>query len=360
LDIDVVAPSALTPAQIADWTRFQTADSALGSPFLSPGWALAVERAQAGGRGRAGVAVLSEAGRAKGFFPARVDGVTAMPLGAPLCDYQALVGAADLDLDPRRLVQALGVDRLDFSFMLGEQGPFGPFMRGAVPSYRIDVGQGYAAYEAERRAAGSGVLKDIDKRRRKIEREVGPVRFTADACCPAAFETLKTWKRDQFHATRQTDLFETPWARHLFESLLVGGDADFGGMLFTLHVGDRLAAAQFNLRGRRTLHSWIIAHEGELERYSPGLILFGEILRWMDATPFSVLDLGAGDYRFKLQLSNDRLAVAHGFVGRPSPASALRAAAYGVRAAAERLPLGRFSALPGKAMRRMDILRALR
>ena len=36
-----------------------------------------------------------------------------------------------------------------------------------------------------------------------------------------------------------------------------------------------------------------------------------------------------------------------------------RRAAYGVRRAAEALPLGRMSALPGKAMRRMDLWRGL-
>ena len=38
----------------------------------------------------------------------------------------------------------------------------------------------------------------------------------------------------------------------------------------------------------------------------------------------------------------------------------VRELAYGLRGAAESLPLGRASALPGKAMRRLDLLRALR
>jgi CelD/BcsL family acetyltransferase involved in cellulose biosynthesis len=44
----------------------------------------------------------------------------------------------------------------------------------------------------------------------------------------------------------------------------------------------------------------------------------------------------------------------------PSPALLVRSAAYGVRAAAEALPLGKVSQLPGKAMRRMDQWRGLR
>jgi hypothetical protein len=51
--------------------------------------------------------------------------------------------------------------------------------------------------------------------------------------------------------------------------------------------------------------------------------------------------------------------VAHGYIGRPSATALARAAAYQLRATAEALPLGRFSALPGKAMRRLDLIRSL-
>ena len=43
-----------------------------------------------------------------------------------------------------------------------------------------------------------------------------------------------------------------------------------------------------------------------------------------------------------------------------SASAFVRSAAYGIRDVAERLPLGKASELPGKAMRRMDLIRALR
>jgi CelD/BcsL family acetyltransferase involved in cellulose biosynthesis len=112
--------------------------------------------------------------------------------------------------------------------------------------------------------------------------------------------------------------------------------------------------------GETTIHAWIIAHEPEFERYSPGLILFQDILRWMDGRPHDRLDLGYGDYRFKTELSNVQQPLMHGFVGTPSAAALMRGAAYGVRRAAEALPLGPISELPGKAMRRLDLMRGLR
>jgi CelD/BcsL family acetyltransferase involved in cellulose biosynthesis len=361
LFIDVAPPSALSLAEQALWAQLQAADPSLDSPFLSPAWVRAVERAQGRDRGEVRVAVIRDAvGEACGFFPARVTGFTAMAPGAPMCDYQALIAAPGVAPDPRELVEALGVHRLDFAHMLADQTVFAPHMRGRAVAYRLDLTEGYATYAAQRRAAGSGLLKDLDKRRRKAEREAGAVSFTAYSTVRADFDRLIAWKRAQMQLTGQTDIFQTAWTLRLMRDLLTRRDPDFGGVLFTLHIGGELAAAQFDLRGRRTLHAWIIAHNPVFERYSPGLLLFQQIARWMDQTPFAVLDLGAGDYRFKRQLANARGSVAHGFVGLPSPLSLLRTAQYGVRDAAERLPLGPISDLPGKAMRRLDQWRGLR
>jgi CelD/BcsL family acetyltransferase involved in cellulose biosynthesis len=357
--IEVASPSALATPDIARWSALQASEPAFDSPFLSPGWAQACERFQPRG-GTVRVAVLRRDGEAVGFFPARVAGAVAMPAGAPMNDYQALVAEPGLAVDPRRLVDALGVRRLDFTHLLPHQPGFAPHVRGTCLSYVIEQPDGYAAYAEARRAAGSGVIKDIDKRRRKVEREVGAVRFTADAACPDTLRQLLAWKSAQYRATGQTDLFTRSWTVDLLSDLLNTRDEGCGASLFTLHIGERLAAAQFNLLGRRTVHAWIIAHDEAFDRYSPGLILFQNILKWMDATPYRALDLGAGDYRFKLQLSTLHQPVAHGVVGRPSPALLFRQAQYGVRAAAERLPLGRASHLPAKAMRRLDLWRGLR
>ncbi len=90
------------------------------------------------------------------------------------------------------------------------------------------------------------------------------------------------------------------------------------------------------------------------------MVLITEILKWASANGVTEFDLGAGDYRFKHSLASVQREVAYGYVGRPSPATAVRAAAYGLRSAAEALPLGRASTWPGRAMRRVDLIRGLR
>ncbi|MDP1739119.1 MAG: GNAT family N-acetyltransferase [Caulobacter sp.] len=362
MKIDVVRPWELTAFAVERWAALQAANPALDSPFLSPHWARAVARAQGPGAGDRGVrvAVLGGLADPKGFIAARVGPFAAMPAGAPMCDYQGLVAEPGLTVDPREIVQALGVGRLDFSHMIEDQAAFAPLARGRESSWVIDLADGYAAYEAERRAAGVSTLKDSDKKRRKVERELGPVTFTAFSRSKADLDQLIAWKQAQWRATGQVDLFAAGWPLALVRGLFASRDPDFGGVLFTLHIGDKLAAAQLDIRGGRNVHSWIISHDPAFERYSPGMLLFQDILRWMDDTPYSRLDLGAGEYRFKRELSNVQIGVTHGFVGAPSAAALMRETAYALRKAAESLPLGRMSELPGKAMRRLDLMRGLR
>jgi CelD/BcsL family acetyltransferase involved in cellulose biosynthesis len=359
LEIEVLRPQELSAARVARWAELQAADIVLDSPFLSPGWSRAVERAQGKGAHDFRVAIVRQDDRDVAFLPMRTGAMTAMPVGAPMCDYQGVVAEAGLEIDPKALVRASGVQRYDFSCMLECQPAFAPYARGRDLVHVIDVADGYPAYEAARREAGSTILKDCDKKRRKAERELGEVRFTAHSRSRADFDKLVAWKSAQFQATGQSDIFRAGWTRRLIGELFESRDPDFGAVLFTLHFGDELAAVHLHLRGRRTVHAWLIAHDPKFERYSPGILLFQDILRWMGETPYERMDLGPGDYKFKRSLANAGQWVTYGFVGLASPVSLLREAAYGVRAAVEAMPLGKVSELPGKAMRRLDVIRGL-
>ncbi len=358
MDVDVLRPQCLTPELATTWRALQGRRRAWDSPFLSPDWAMAVDRSR--GDDGVRVAVVSDRGEARAFMAVCAGRMTAIAPGGALCDYEGLVGDPGPCFDPRALVGALGVDRYDFSHVLdGAQG-FAAHGRGQDVSWIVDLPDGYEAYAAARRAAGVSALKELDRKRRKAEREIGTPVFKACSASQADFDRLIALKREQYRATGQTDVLAPPWTRRLLQDLFAAEASEFGARLFTLHIGGELAATQFHLMGQRTIHAWMIAHEARYERYSPGLLLFQDILRWMDGQPYDRLDLGYGDYRFKRELSNGRQTLTHGFVGQPSAASLVREAAYGVRRMAEALPLGRASELPGKAMRRLDLMRGLR
>lgn len=359
MHIKVFEPGALSPEQTRRWRELQALRPTWDSPFLSPGWAEATARSD-GPAGRVRVAVWSDADGPQGFLAVRIRGSVAMPAGAPFNDYQAVVARPGLRPEPGPLLAALGVRRLDFTHLLREPPDFEHAVRGVDRAWVVDLDGGYDAYAAERRASGTSILKDIEKRRRGLEREADGLTFTPFDPDPEALSTLFAWKSAQYRAGRQTDVLEPSWTRDLLTRLHGVRTPGFGGGLFTLRAGGQVIAAQFNLVGARTVHAWIIAHGSAFERRSPGLVLFGEILKWMPGAGYDRLDLGSGDYRFKTQLANAGSDVGHGFVARLSPEGVSRGLQYRVRLAAERLPLGAASALPGKAMRRLDVLRGLR
>jgi CelD/BcsL family acetyltransferase involved in cellulose biosynthesis len=359
--IDVVAPPDLTPEDLAAWAEMQAADPSLANPFLSAHWPRACAEVDGPDRRSGRIAVVrDEAGQAQSFLSARLSKGAALPMGAPMSDYQALVARPGFAADPLALVRALETARFDFNHMLAEQAAFAPFSRGFGESQIVDISDGYEAYAAERKAGGHDILKDTAKKRRKMEREVGEGVFTALSASKDDFETLIAWKRAQYRATRQTDIFDAGWPLELLRNLHARDDADFRGALFTLHVGGRLAAAHYALFGGGVVHAWFIAHEADFAKYSPGVILIDEILKWGSANGVRQLDLGPGDYRFKFQLANATRTVAYGFVGVDPAASLVREAQYKVRTTVEALPLGRVSNWPGKAMRRVDLWRGLR
>ena len=358
MSIDLVPALELSAEDIDAWTRLQ-GQGPLSGPFLSPHWIQSVARAGGPDATRAKVAVVRNGAEAKAFVPARVGRVTAMPVGAPLCDHQGVVAAADAEIDCRGLLHALGVQLLDFTGLILEGPGFSQCVRGRASSYVIDLRGGYDAYAADRQAAGTDVLKDCAKKRRKLEREQGEVVFTAGSRSTGDFDQLLTWKRAQYAETGQTDILACDWPTNLLRSLFAGENPALRGVLFTLHAGGRLAAAHFALCTPNIAHAWFIAHDDGLQRYSPGMVLLSEVVRWAAQQGMSEVDLGPGDYRFKISLANVQRPIGHGFVGRFAPAAVIRGAQYELRRAAEALPLGRFSSLPGKAMRRLDVWRGL-
>lgn len=356
--IDVLRPSELTPEHLSAWRAFQAADPALAGPFLTPDWPVAVERA---GGGDVRVAIQSNgSGAPQAFLAVRRGSVTAMPAGAPLCDAQAVIAAPGVQADMPALLGALKVQRFDFTHARATDRALAPGFRGRAETHYVDLTLGWGGYQAELKARKSELLRDAGRRTRRAEKESGPVRFTADNTSLEDLRQVLAWKREQYRETRQTDVLRPAWSRRLLEQLFETRDPAFGTRFSTLHVGDRLACGHLALCAGDVCYAWFIAHHCDFARHSPGLVLMVELTRTlMTEGRWREFDLGPGDYLFKQRLCNAARPLAYGFVGRPSAATAFRSAAYRLRGWAEAAPLGRVSALPGKAMRRWDVIRAL-
>jgi CelD/BcsL family acetyltransferase involved in cellulose biosynthesis len=345
VQVDVVRPSELTDAERSAWSALQQTAKDFDSPFLSPDWALAVQAAE-GPESTARVAVFRDGDRPRGFMPLSIPFQTARPLGGAMCDYQGCVAEPGTPIDPMALIEALGVARFDFANVLRSQTAFAPFFKGVLPAYSADLSQGYERY-AMWMGENDGILGDLQAFRTELEATVGPLKYRALSRSRADLEQMLAWRDEPME----------PWAQRLIDNLFASRGQGFGGGLFTLHCGERLVAAQFYLRGTRTLHAWLCAHDRGIDRYWPGLLLSAGIMRWMDDKPYDTVDFGVGGAFSGRQLCNVVRNIGIGTVAHPQPGSLLRTAAEKMRAAAGIPAFTEIAALPVRALRAVGGLR---
>ena len=355
--VECVSPLALEVRDVARWRGALAADAELTSPYLTPDWAQLVARH----RGDVSVAVFrDDQNAAVGFLPVQLSfSNAAMPVGGPICDYQAFVGPAGVDLS--LAVRELGVGRIDLTAGLAKNA-VSDCLFAPDAGHVVRFADGWQAWCDQRAAAGSKTISRTRKKLSKLTRDNGgDVAVESFSTDPEAFETLLRWKRAQMKRTGVTDSFEHAWIDSVVRDCFTwpASDPDFGGAMFVLRVKGQPAAVLFCLRAGQSLHAWFVAHDANLAVHSPGLIVFVEAIRAAAEAGYTEMDLGPGDYAFKESLANHARPIGAGFIGRPGLSAAYKAAQFQMRALVERLPVGPAREWPAKAMRRLDIARGL-
>lgn len=328
MEVTVVRPEELGADEVAAWHGLQDQGSELRNPFLSP------EFAQVAGHlvPAARVAVIEEAGRPAGFFAFEVGRLgSARPVGAWLSDCQGLVHAPEFQPEPGELLRGCGISAWQFDHLVSWQQPFTRYQVASARSPVIDLADGSDVYYA-RLKAESPQRNDLGRKTRKIERELGPLRFVIDSCDPADLRTLMGWKSDQYRRTGRNDRFDEPWIVELIARLFehrpgLGGEgqAGFRGLLSMLYAGDTPVAGHFGLVYGGVLAHWFPAYDSRYSKYSPGLMQLLEMTREAPGLGISSIDLGKGTARYKENMKSYDLTVAEGTaIGRPVLGSAIR------------------------------------
>lgn len=348
--IEVIHPKELGIGEVRAWRALQ----AHQSPYLTPDWARLVGEAREDAR----VAVIEDGFETAGFLPVqRPSRFAAMGLGAPIADYEGLVGPAHLPVRASDLCRALKVGRIDFSHVPHGQACFAPFEAGQDGSWLADVRAGAAAWRAVQKGRRPEFIRQTDKKLRRLNK-AGEAVFTPLSRHRGHFEQMLAWKRLQLAHTGQPPIWSTRWVSQVVHEAFAANWTHFSGAFFTLARGRELIAAAFFLRSQGVLHDWIVAHNPAYETCSPGVLLSRAVVEWAADNGLDEVDFGPGDYQYKRQLSTGQRMLAWGSAAGPSVSGLVRRAAYAARARIERG--GRFAALPGKAMRRIDVLRGLR
>jgi CelD/BcsL family acetyltransferase involved in cellulose biosynthesis len=307
----VVPAGWLTPEQVLTWSQLQRNDPAVDSPYFRPEFTQAVAQV----RGDVEVAILEEDGATVGFFPfQRGRWGLGRPVGGNMSDFQGIVARPGLLYDPIDLVRGCGLSGWDFDHLVAGQRPFVPHCYLTAESPYMDLSAGYEAYLAERNRAGTDAIRQIQRKARKVEREIGPLRFEFHTNDPQVFATLLEWKSAQYRRTRAPNIFAYGWTVKLLERILSTSGEAFAGVLSALYIGDRLVAVHLGMRSYGVLHSWFPAYDVSLAKFSPGLLLLLEIARAGAALGIRRLDLGRGEKEYKSRLQSGAIPLVEGCV----------------------------------------------
>lgn len=316
----VVKPGELNREEADAWRELRGKSGAPASPFMEPEFTLAVGRV----RPTARVAVLSEDGETAGFFPYETGPLGhGRAIGLGVSDCQGAVLRPGLGITARELLRGCGLSAWEFDNLEAGQGTFLP---GAVEEFAspvVDVGEGYAAYEARLRVRSPKFLRTTLAKERRLGRREGEVRFVLDERDPAALRTLMAWKSAQYRRTGRRDRFAREWISALVRDLHTTRTPGCSGLLSVLYVAERPVAAHFGLRSRTVLSCWFPAYDTAYAPYSPGLVLHLRMAEAAAAAGIGMLDLGRGTAEYKEALKTGDLRVYEGAAVRPGVRSGL-------------------------------------
>jgi len=354
MKVSLVKAGDLPSEEVAHWAALQASNPALVSPYFCPHFTLAVAKV----RSDVFVGIIENKGEITGFFPFQLHGRgVGKPVGWPLSDYHGVVTAPGVTCDALSLIRACGLSVFDFDHLLASQEGFAPYHLDTEGSPYLDLSQGYDHYVEARGRDGTKVVNSrMASKWRKMEREFGEFRFEARSIDDQAMDTLRAWKSAQYRRTNAPDIFAYSWPVRLLEDVLRCEEADFGGLLSTLHAGDQLVAVHLGLHSKSIWHYWFPAYGVEFSKYSPGYYLILQMAQTANDMGLTTIDLGKGSLDYKQRLASGSVTVASGYVAKASVAAAQRRLWRASTAFVEALPFEPLSQWPKKAIRRLNAI----
>ncbi|MCA9117949.1 MAG: GNAT family N-acetyltransferase [Planctomycetaceae bacterium] len=320
----VTAASQLPEQAWSRWAEIQSGQPELDSPFFSPELARLTSLV----RDDVEVATIHDGEELAGFFPfQRTRENTAQAITGRLSEFHGAVYRPGIEWSPDALLRACGLRAWHFDHLPVNQAAFSTHIWGTTTSPCMDLSQGYGAWREQVRQQGSTVTQ-VERKARKLEREVGPLRFEYRTPSAEVFAALVEWKTGQHERTSVLPIFRTPWVVNLLEALRTHESPGFIAPLSALYAGDQLLAVHLGLQSRNALHIWFPSYDPEFDKYSPGLVLLLNLAEEAAERGINRIDFGRGEERYKQSLKTGDVLIAEGKVSRHSVGTAVHAAWY--------------------------------
>ena len=350
MKISAFPAAQLRQDHIDAWSAIQRGSETFGSPYFRPEFTQAV----AAVRNDVEVAVLQDRGEMVGFFPyQRSRGDVARPVGGRMSDFQGVVIRKGVAWDAVELLHGCRLKAWRFDHLLASQEPLRPYHQLIEDSPYADLSGGFEGYLGRQGRALDNPFPNIATKRKRLQRDVGPLRFEFHTEDQRVFDTLIEWKTQQYLRTNATNVFAFPWTRALLERVFRCRGEEFAGVLSALFVGDRLVAARFSMRSNHVLHEWFPVYDPELANYSVGKIRDVETYKAASLLGIRRIDFGKGINEQKDYFMSGATQVAVGSVDLRPVTRVLRRQWQRAYDWARRSPLRRPARVPARVLYRV-------
>ncbi len=297
--LKVIPATQLSADQLRAWSEIQQSEPRLANPFFRPEFTSAVAAEREG----VDVAVWEQGGEPVGFLPfERTGRQQGRAVGLYVNQAQGAIMRPDVDWSPQEVVRAAGLRVLKFDHLAVDQQAFSPYQFVVSPSPYLDLSQGFDRYHKSRGKSASLYITRVLQKDRMAGRELGDVRVEINH--RASFAKLLEWKIDQSRRTRIPCVFDINWVMRLHERLRLAETEHFSGTMFTLHIGDRMAAGFFCLRSDSVLQGSILGYDRALSRFAPGLVLLMRVAKLAPSLGFTRIDMSSGGESYKAKVGS--------------------------------------------------------
>lgn len=329
------------------WASLRDSNPRLYSPYFHPDYTLAVAALV----DTVQIAVTENETGIIAILPFQGERF-ARPVGAPLTDYHGLICGPNCSLTIGDILRNSTVGAFHYSALIeNSKHNSEDTTKGAM----IYFPDGADVWEKAQSSSYTRHLKELRRRTRKSDEQVGASRVEFRSQNPVEFQSLINWKVAQYKQSGYYNILKADWTQSLLKGLWERPEnADLRLDMHALYIGDRLAAIDTGLTDGTTYHSWIVAYDHTLRSFSPGARLFKAILDKSDDLGYERLDLGVGIDAFKRHYATEDVTTASGFVPISGPAAALAQ----IYDAAEKLGQKRLADAPGKFRRRYSQIAA--
>lgn len=306
----------LTETDRTAWEALRASNKATYSPYFHLDYTLLISDL----RDDVFIACVYENELPIGFLPYQGQRF-ARPVGAPMTDYHGFICKEDADFNTVEILKTAGIGAYHFSASVNSQ--MSSHFQSEDDGVLMELSAGAKLWREARDGSYRRHLKSNRRRIRKATEDIGEPRFVWLSKEQSVFDQLVAWKKQKFAETGKYDVLSADWTLELLSKLWQRNNGGLKCDMQALYFGNRLAAIDLGLSDGQTFHSWIVAYDGELHSYAPGIQLLEGLLDATDTLGYTRIDLGVGTDGYKRHYATEAVKAGTGFIAAQGSAAAL-------------------------------------